>query len=94
MCPPPSFFAPGQKVVLLTCGGLSVNQLWLDKPAFVRCRALHLTRRNRCAAYADLSSDKERLRKISALFCVIPREAEGPRIFYGDRHSTPIQSSF
>src|ERR1700693_2428602 len=33
----------------------------LDESARVRCVALHLTRRHRCAAFADLSSDKERL---------------------------------
>jgi len=52
--------APTQIVVLLPSGGLSVDRLRLDKSASVRCRALHLTRRHRWAAFADLSSDKER----------------------------------
>jgi len=32
-----------------------------DEWVLVRCRALHLSRRHRYAAFADLSSDKERL---------------------------------
>jgi hypothetical protein len=35
--------------------------LWFDELRLVRRSALHLSRRHRCAAFADLSSDKERL---------------------------------
>jgi hypothetical protein len=48
-------------VVLLSGVGASIFALRLDESASVRCRALHLSRRHRCAAFADLSSDKERL---------------------------------
>jgi len=56
--------APSQIVVLLTGGGFSVERLRLDESALVRCRALHLTRRHRCAAFADLSSDKKALHNL------------------------------
>src|SRR5271156_1730784 len=46
----------------------SMPGLWLDESASMRRRALHLTRRHRCAAYADLSSDKERLGSGSFIF--------------------------
>ncbi|HZC44821.1 MAG TPA: hypothetical protein VE243_00010 [Candidatus Acidoferrum sp.] len=38
-----------------------VWKLSLNESASVRSLALHLSRRHRCAAYANLSSDKERL---------------------------------
>jgi len=50
-------------VVLLYGGGLKVPQLQLDESALLLCLALHLTRRHCCAAFADLSSDNERLGK-------------------------------
>jgi hypothetical protein len=48
-------------VVLLSGGRTSISALRLDELRLVLCLALHLSRRHRCAAYADLSSDKERL---------------------------------
>ena len=41
--------------------GPSVFALRLDESAKVICLALYLSRRHRFAAFADLSSDKERL---------------------------------
>ena len=38
-----------------------VSTLRLNESGLVGCRALYLSRRHRCAAYADLPSDKERL---------------------------------
>ncbi|MGD0118678.1 MAG: hypothetical protein ABSD30_11475, partial [Candidatus Binatus sp.] len=60
--------APNQIVVLLTGGGLGVERLRLDESALVRCRALHLTRRHRCAAFADLSRTRRGLEKRLLLF--------------------------
>jgi hypothetical protein len=42
-------------------GGSCVFALRLNESASVRCLALYLSRRHRFAAFADLSSDKERL---------------------------------
>src|ERR1700685_2890837 len=47
--------------VLLSGGGVGVSAWRLNESTLVNCLALHLTRRHRSAAYADLSSDKERL---------------------------------
>jgi hypothetical protein len=48
-------------VVLLPGRRPSVSNSWLNESRLVSCRALHLSRRHRYAAFADLSSDKERL---------------------------------
>jgi hypothetical protein len=48
-------------VVRLPGGRPALSNSWLDESRLVRCLALHLSRRHRCAAFADLSSDKERL---------------------------------
>ena len=49
-------------VVLLSGARASVSALRLDELALLRYQALHLSRRHRYAVFADLSSDKERLR--------------------------------
>jgi hypothetical protein len=49
--------------VLLSGDGVGVSALRLNESRVVNFLALHLTRRHRFAAYADLSSDKERLGK-------------------------------
>src|ERR1700685_199862 len=49
------------RVVLLSGDGVGVSALRSNESTLVNCLALHLTRRHRFAAYADLSSDKERL---------------------------------
>ena len=51
------------RVVLLSGDGVGVSALRLNESRVVNCLALHLTRRHRSAAFADLSSDKERLGK-------------------------------
>ena len=58
-------FAECQKVVLLFGAARRRSQchtLRLDELGLVPSPALHLSRRHRCAAFADLSSDKERFR--------------------------------
>src|SRR5271155_4432496 len=81
--------ARNQVAVLLTGGGFSVERLRLGESASVRCRALHLTRRHRCAAFADLSSDKERFGKALAPFL-----ATSPFVSFSsqrDSHETHTQ---
>ena len=48
-------------VVLLSGACAAVSALRLDELGPLRYQALDLSRRHRCAAFADLSSDKERL---------------------------------
>jgi hypothetical protein len=55
------FVTESQKVVLLAGDGPVSMKCRLDESAPVPCLALHLSRRHRYAAFADLSSDKERL---------------------------------
>jgi hypothetical protein len=45
--------------VLLSGGRTGVSALRLDESTRLNCLALHLSRRHRFAAYADLTSDKE-----------------------------------
>jgi hypothetical protein len=57
-----SFFsATGQKEALDFVVG--PMRILVRRAGALRCQALHLTRRHRYAAFADLSSDKERLGK-------------------------------
>jgi hypothetical protein len=51
---------PLHEVVLLSGGGVGVSALRLNESTRMNCLALHLSRRHRFAAFADLSSDKER----------------------------------
>jgi hypothetical protein len=42
-------------------GDRCVDAVWLDELRLMGSRVLNLSRRHRCAAFADLSSDQERL---------------------------------
>jgi hypothetical protein len=54
-------------VVLLSSGGVGISALRLNESTRMNCLALYLSRRHRFAAFADLSSDKERLRDLRIL---------------------------
>src|SRR6202522_2912332 len=49
------------RVVLLSGDGVGVSALRSNESTLVNCLALHLTRRHRFAAFADLASGRERL---------------------------------